>query len=99
VNGQCGAKVNACAAGKLANKHTTTTEYQWDCQGLNGGTTATCSIPKPINGQCAAIANTCTIGSVYNAYSTKVFYLWSCSGLNNGRADKCIIYKKSATAR
>ena len=47
VDGQCGAAVNQCTAGWLNDLTDTDTEHRWLCNGQNGGTIASCAIPKP----------------------------------------------------
>ncbi len=47
VNGQCGATQNSCTAGTLNDIADNSTHYLWQCTGLNGGTTASCSLAKP----------------------------------------------------
>jgi len=43
VNGVCGSSVNSCSAGSLNDITDSSTQYLWQCAGLNGGTTASCS--------------------------------------------------------
>ena len=47
TNGSCGATTNSCSAGSLSDTADTSTQYRWSCTGSNGGTTASCSKPKP----------------------------------------------------
>jgi hypothetical protein len=48
INGSCGTKVNTCNAGILADTADSPTQYQWNCLGKNGGTSAVCSISIPV---------------------------------------------------
>lgn len=49
ANGVCGATHYLCTIGSSINQNhnTTNNSYTWQCQGLNGGTTASCSELKP----------------------------------------------------
>ncbi len=47
VNGLCSPTVNMCAIGTFSDVADTDTEQKWSCAGSGGGTTASCSIPKP----------------------------------------------------
>ena len=46
INGQCGSTNNACTLGTLNDIADNSTHYLWQCIGLNGGTTASCSLAK-----------------------------------------------------
>ena len=46
INGQCGTAQNTCTAGALSDTADSATQYLWQCVGLNGGGTASCSLPR-----------------------------------------------------
>ena len=47
VNGLCNPQHFLCDVGASINNVSGTTSYTWDCEGSNGGTTMSCSEPKP----------------------------------------------------
>ena len=56
VNGQCGTSKDSCASGDFVDATDTATDYKWQCNGKNGGTSVACSLKKPtqsVNGVCA----------------------------------------------
>ena len=56
VNGQCGTSKDSCASGDFVDVTDTATDYKWQCNGKNGGTSMACSLKKPtqpVNGKCA----------------------------------------------
>ena len=54
VNGQCGTTLNSCAAGTFQDAADTSTEYKWNCLGIGGGTTASCSLAICSSSNCGA---------------------------------------------
>ena len=54
TNGACGVTLNSCAAGSFQDVTDSSTYYLWNCNGLNGGTNASCSIAKPVTGSCGS---------------------------------------------
>src|SRR3989338_7393573 len=48
LNGVCGFANNSCTAGTLSDIADSSTSYLWSCTGSNGGTTASCSLLKPV---------------------------------------------------
>ena len=55
VNGQCGITKDSCASGDFVDITDTATDYKWQCNGKNGGTSVVCSLRKPsqpVNGVC-----------------------------------------------
>ena len=87
--GECGKSVNTCSHGTLRNQADTSTHYRWQCEGTNGGTTASCSkekyiitIPLIECGVCGSSPNTCSSGTQHNhPADTTSEYKWTC--LNN----------------
>ena len=56
VNGQCGTSKDSCASGDFVDVTDTATDYKWQCNGKNGGSSVACSLKKPtqpVNGKCA----------------------------------------------
>lgn len=56
VNGQCGTSKDSCASGDFVDATDTATDYKWQCNGKNGGSSVACSLKKPtqpVNGKCA----------------------------------------------
>jgi hypothetical protein len=67
VNGACGLaatstpasaapSTNLCSTGTASAVTTNTSSYDWSCAGSNGGTSATCNVPR----QTAAVSATCS---------------------------------------
>ncbi|MCI5050901.1 MAG: hypothetical protein MRY57_01175, partial [Candidatus Pacebacteria bacterium] len=79
----------------------TTTQFRWQCAGLNGGSTSTCSADWQRNGSCKTFGSTyssqpatstsagCNIGNYANVSNTSSAWRWSCSGINGGSATTC----------
>ncbi len=53
VNASCSTRLNRCSTGSVSGRTSNTTHNLWTCNGLNGGTNASCSILKtaqdPVN--------------------------------------------------
>jgi hypothetical protein len=45
INGQCSVTRDACGAGSFSDIPDTASNYLWSCNGSNGGTNASCSLP------------------------------------------------------
>lgn len=67
INGQCAAVVNMCTAGTLRDTADSATNNLWSCVGVNGGTTASCSMPISTNRLPTATITTPAVNSKYNA--------------------------------
>jgi cysteine-rich repeat protein len=52
VDGQCGTTHYNCLSGLSMNAQSTDSQWIWICSGVNGGSSASCSEPKPIDEQC-----------------------------------------------
>jgi hypothetical protein len=95
TNGTCGSTQNICTLGTLQDTTDTGASYLWNCLGLNGGTTASCSLTKPVtpsvptNGTCGSTQNICTTGIFLDTANTLTNYLWSCTGSNGGTTASC----------
>ena len=91
VNGRCDASHYRCSAGTSASNSNNATNYTWRCNGLNGGSSVSCSENK-INGSCAAARNTCTAGVAANGGQTATHYTWSCNSPNGGSNASCTAF-------
>ncbi|MCL5781960.1 MAG: right-handed parallel beta-helix repeat-containing protein [Patescibacteria group bacterium] len=49
TNAICSTSANQCNAGIPINPTESATQYTWNCQGLNGGSNTSCSLPKNTN--------------------------------------------------
>ncbi len=48
VNGSCSTRLNRCSNGTVSGRTSNTTHNLWTCNGLNGGTNASCSTLKTV---------------------------------------------------
>lgn len=72
--------------------------WSWNCTGLNGGTTASCSAKLLVNGSCGAAngisfatapeSNLCITGTATSLSGTGP-WSWSCNGANGGTVAGC----------
>ena len=100
-NGVCGAAngqnmVSAPSGGSLCNSGTASAvggsgPWTWNCTGINGGTSSSCSAQRQINASCGGSANTCGSGtsSGYSAGSCGGSATWTCNGANGGTNASC----------
>ena len=93
VHGSCGAERNICLAGTFNDVLDGDTEYRWDCNGLNGGNTAMCSLPKPVDGACGEEANVCLRGDLDDILDSDTNNLWNCDGRHGGTVAMCSLPK------
>jgi hypothetical protein len=113
VNGQCNSateivpsptmpSANLCIAGSPTGVSSGGGVWSWQCVGIAGGATATCSEPDnaPINGQCNATTtgtptatapsvNLCNAGIPSPVANNGSTWNWSCTGINNGTSASC----------
>ena len=89
VHGSCGAERDICLAGTYRNVLDSDTEYLWNCNGSNGGSTAMCSLPKPIDGQCGEEINMCVRGDLDDILDSDTDNLWNCDGRHGGKVAMC----------
>ena len=92
VNGSCGSSVNTCTQGTLSDIGDTSTQYQWICNGQNGGSpSGTCTAPIPVvNGSCNnTVNNGCSSGTLNNTADTATLYQWQCVGSGGGASPSC----------
>lgn len=96
VNGACGASTNTCTAGTFQDTADGTCTYNWNCNGINNGTTAYCSSAKsPTAGSCGASLNTCSSGSFVDTADGSCAYNWQCQGTCAGSTASCSLPKSS----
>jgi hypothetical protein len=102
INGSCdNSAQNRCSSGTPNDGAVsdTSTSYRWNCEGLNGGSTATgCNFPKPlvpVNGVCSTTTDQCTVGTRSSPYesSGSTTDQWSCTGINGGTTASCSVAK------
>jgi hypothetical protein len=99
VNGVCGTTLNVCTAGTLNNIADSSTNYLWNCAGLNGGSTIACSAniqAVSVNGVCGTTMNVCTTGTLNDIADSSTNYLWNCAGTNGGTIANCSANKQSS---
>lgn len=99
--GRCAAQLNKCVVGIFIDAVDTTTENKWLCQGLNSGSTVSCSLritsatplPPPtaslVNGQCSSVLNQCYSGIFSDSSDTVTENKWSCLGSGGGTSAAC----------
>lgn len=56
-NGQCAPVKNTCTVGTVKNQGENSTHFTWQCEGSNGGSSASCSLEKPA----VPVVPTCSI--------------------------------------
>ena len=89
---------NLCSAG-TATAVSGVGPWSWNCTGLNGGPTASCSASKAVvAGKCGSsnnlslyatpTTNLCSTGSATTVLGSGP-WTWSCSGINGGGSDLC----------
>ena len=90
-NGVCNNSIqNGCRPGTAINSGETSTRFTWNCQGFDGGNTATgCSKAKPakIIGRCSSSyrgdsSSSCAAGDFHNHPGhTSTHYRWTCRSI------------------
>ena len=107
IHGTCGpsngSNVYVAPTSGLCTTGTATTvsgagPFNWNCNGINGGTNASCSANLSVNGACgpahgtfsatAPTSGLCSAGSDTGVTGTGPF-TWNCSGLNGGTSIAC----------
>lgn len=86
-----------CAVGN-ATSVGGTGPFSWNCNGINGGTNASCSANLSVNGECgpanggssllAPTTGLCSAGTA-GAISGTGPFIWNCGGLNGGTSIGC----------
>ena len=118
INGQCGSANggtfetaptdNLCSAGNASSVTGSTRTYTWNwtCDGINGGSSASCSANMKVNGQCgsanggtfetAPTDNLCSAGNASTVTGSGPWY-WTCNGINSGSNANCSANKSAPT--
>ena len=81
INGQCHTVAHACRSGAYGAA-TSSNAYvvAWKCQGLYGGTTASCQANNALTPRCGSVADTCAEGWYQNADDPPGYSAWNCVG-------------------
>ena len=92
--------MNSCSAGAFEFANDTLTKYNWKCDGVNGGSTATCNLPiPPVNfGLCGFVNNECLSGTLVDTPDSATDYLWTCQAPNKGTDNASCDLSKTATS-
>lgn len=102
----------ACSVGPFNDVADTATDFQWQCLGVNGGTSRTCLASKStvVSGLCGAAnrqgtasypaGGHCASGSVSatDTAGTDGIFNWNCLGSGGGSNDTCSAPKSTAGA-
>jgi hypothetical protein len=95
VNGVCGQKAGACAAGTATGVTDNGTATSWTCAGANKGVGAWCTVadalPPPVNGVCGQKAGACAVGTVTGLTDNGTSTSWTCAGANKGVGAWCTV--------
>ena len=94
IPGLCSTNLNSCLQGDLLDVADTSTQYVWNCRGVNTGSTALCTFNKPTNpnaitGQCGANNNSCLSGTLADLLDSTTEFLWECRGSSGGATSNC----------
>ncbi len=108
VHGACGASngtnrssapsTGLCNAGNATSVTYGSNKWNWSCQGINSGTTASCVSYEIVNGACGTAhgvtvasppsSGLCAAGNASSVGGANP-YTWSCNGLNSGSSISC----------
>lgn len=113
INGQCGPSnggtfttpptTGLCNQGEASAVTTNPSTYTWTCNGVNGGTTASCQATRivtnngvchdfgagPFSSQPATGQNGCDSGTYGDQTDTQYLWKWGCNGSNGGANVNC----------
>lgn len=94
ISGVCSPSLNSCLQGDLLDVADTSTQFVWNCRGINSGSSIVCRVNRPTNpnavsGQCGVNTNTCSEGSPFDLPDTTADYRWECRGSNGGITTAC----------
>lgn len=103
VAGSCGSVPYSCASGTLQSRFMrywdytagfgSSTDYVWNCNGLNGGANAPCSSSIPrTNGVCGTDINSCEFGTLDEIADNSTHKRWNCDGVNGGAQSQCSVH-------
>jgi hypothetical protein len=93
---------NLCSSG-TPSQVSGTGPWSWSCNGINGGSNASCSALLQINGTCGSangqyffpfppIDNLCSSGTPSPVSGDGSPWTWTCNGINGGSAAACFAY-------
>ncbi len=100
VNGDCGNAYGVCVTGQAANRNDSAcgTDDTWTCEGSNGGSSDSCSVPDvctttPTNAVCGSTFGSCTAWNFGNPNDTACGQddTWDCFGTNGWTDAWCMI--------
>ena len=91
LGGVCALTHYSCTVGTSVNNVQGSTAYTWNCNGVNGGTNASCS---ETIGTCALTHYNCTSGASQNPTETSATWEWDCDGNGSGPVDAHCIENK-----
>jgi len=99
INGSCSTAHYSCTTGVRGATAEYTTDWQWWCNGSNGGTNILCAEKKPIvsnviNGSCSTAHYSCTTGVRGATAEYATDWQWWCNGSNGGTNILCAEAKK-----
>jgi len=91
----CGAPAGVCNVGSPSATWDTGTGYwNWNCSGVDGGNSTTCSAVKDkIDGKCGSVKYTCISGVAVDLGETDAGWSWSCDASCNGIVQPCFVPK------
>ena len=87
VNGSCSATHYDCSSGSSVNHGADSTQWTWNCNGSNGGTTASCSESKgsAVSPSGALSATSCEIAA--GSSTCNSFVTWGTQNLTSGTTE------------
>ncbi len=90
ISGVCSTTTaETCDAGTYVNGTDTSTEYKWNCNGINNGANVACSMPKVLDGLCGSRHNACSRGTSVDTTDTSTNFKWSCNSTSGGANVAC----------
>ncbi|KKR64796.1 MAG: hypothetical protein UU06_C0040G0005 [Parcubacteria group bacterium GW2011_GWB1_40_5] len=98
INGSCSPTHYNCSLGTLGPTAEYPDQYQWWCNGTNGGTNKLCSESKstsPVNGSCSPTHYNCSLGTLGPTAEYSNQYQWWCNGKNGGTNRLCVEMKSA----
>jgi len=86
INGSCSGTHYNCIAGTSFNGRESSPYWLWFCNGVDGGTNASCSqlMGAPINGSCSGTHYNCNAGTSVNNTEGYQKWSWGCNGVYGG---------------
>ena len=92
ANGICSTKgnINECDSGTPTKISTSVASYDWTCQGIGTGTSASCTKPRSVDGMCKPTHSNCAYGTASHQSTNSSSYSWDCDGINGGASKSCL---------